>query len=126
MNTKIDKKILIVEDEKDLLSFLSDKFLESGFSVLSSQDGESGLLLAENEDPDIIIADVLIPKLNGIDMIKKIREKGINSPVVFLTNFGDADHVSKAIEINNCDYIVKSDVQVDDIIKIVKSKLSIK
>ncbi len=123
---KIDKKILIAEDEKDLSSLLAESFKDAGFLIVVADNGEQGLALAQQEKPDLILADILMPKLDGISMIKKIRESGIATPVIFLTNFGDPGHISKAIEIGNSDYIVKSDMQIDDIIFRAKSKLGIK
>lgn len=122
----LNKKVLIAEDEKDLLSLLSENFEKAGFLVLKAEDGNQGLSMTEKEKPDLILADILMPKLDGVTMVKKIREAGIQSPVIFLTNFGDPEHISKAIEIGNSDYIVKSDMQIEEIIFRAKNKLGIK
>jgi len=123
---KNNKIVLIAEDEKDLLSLLSKSFKDQGFKVISAQDGKIGLELSQKEKPDLILADILMPEMDGIEMVKKIRESCISCPVIFLTNFGDPDHVSRAIEISNSDYIVKSDMQIEDIISRAKNKLQIK
>jgi DNA-binding response OmpR family regulator len=123
---KINKKILITEDEKDLLSLLKDSFTEEGFTIFTASDGLEGLAVAEKEKPDLILADILMPKLDGIAMVKKFRESGFKTPVIFLTNFGDPEHISKAIEIGNSDYIVKSDMRIEDVIFRAKNKLEIK
>jgi CheY-like chemotaxis protein len=67
------KKILIVEDDADFISILDTKFTSEGFSVVAAKDGEEGVLVAEKEKPDLIISDVLIPRMNGIEMVRKIR-----------------------------------------------------
>ena len=123
---KIDKKILITEDERDLLSLLKDSFTEEGFTVFTASDGLEGLAVAEKEKPDLILADILMPKLDGIAMVKKFRESGVKTPVIFLTNFGDPEHISKAIEIGDSDYIVKSDMRIEDVIFRTKNKLGLK
>lgn len=123
---KINKKILIAEDEQDLLTLLSDSFIDAGFTICVATNGEDGVQVAQKENPDMILADILMPKTDGITMVKKIRDAGIKVPVIFLTNFGDPEHISKAIEIENSDYIVKSDMQIEEIIYRAKSKLGIK
>jgi two-component system alkaline phosphatase synthesis response regulator PhoP len=126
MVNKIDKKILIVEDEKELLALISQSFKEQGFDVITAENGEDGLNIAQKEKPDLIILDILMPKKDGITMAKELVGMGINIPIIFLTNFGDAVHISSAIEVNKSDYIIKSDLQVDDIINRVKARLDIK
>jgi DNA-binding response OmpR family regulator len=124
--SKINKKIMIAEDERDLLSLLKDSFQEEGFIVFTASDGQEGVTIANKEKPDLILADILMPKLDGIEMIKQIRKSGGKVPVIFLTNFGDPEHISKAIEVGNSDYIVKSDMKIEEIIFRAKSKLEIK
>jgi two-component system alkaline phosphatase synthesis response regulator PhoP len=126
MVNKINKKILIVEDEKDLLDLLAHSFTDQGFSVVVAHDGQDGLSVAEKEKPDLIILDILMPKMDGISMAKELQENGVKIPIIFLTNFGDAEHISSAIEVNKSDYIIKSDLQIHDIISRVKTRLEIK
>lgn len=122
----MSKKILIAEDEKDLLSLLSESFKQEGFDVIQASDGQEGLELSQKEKPDLMLVDILMPKLDGITMVQKIRESKTKTPVIFLTNFGDPEHISKAIEVGNSDYIVKSDMRIEEIIIRAKNKLSIK
>ena len=121
---KINKKILIVEDDKSYLWILRQSFENEGFSVLFAEDGEEGLEAAIKEKPDLILLDILMPKMDGITMARKLKEKGTESYIMFLTNFKDAEHVSQAVEaVNETDYIVKSDLHVDQIIVRVKKRL---
>lgn len=123
---KINKKVLIVEDDKDFLWLLRQNFDNQGLSVTYALDGEEGLAMAEKEKPDLIIIDILLPKMDGIDMAKKIKEKGIKSQVIFLTNLSDSEHISKALDaVGETDYIVKADVDVDLIVNRVKDKLGV-
>jgi two-component system alkaline phosphatase synthesis response regulator PhoP len=121
--TKINKKILIVEDDRSLISILQEKFTNEGFSVVTALDGEDGIIVAEKEKPDLILLDILIPKIDGITMAQKLKETGVDVPIIFLTNFDDVKHISDAIEVSKSDYLVKSNWNLDDIVKKVKARL---
>jgi len=124
---KINKKILIVEDDKAFLWILRQSFDSEGFSVIFAQNGEEGLKMAIEEKPDLILLDILLPKMDGIAVAKNLREKGIKAQIIFLTNLKDAEHISKAVEIvKETDYIVKSDVHVDQIIARAKERLGMR
>ena len=121
---KENKKILIVEDDENFLWLLKQGFEGENISVLSALDGQEGFDMAEKENPDLIIADILLPKIDGITMVKKMKEKGIKSQIIFLTNFKDVEHINEAIEtVKEIEYIVKSDTHVDQIVERVKNKL---
>jgi two-component system, OmpR family, alkaline phosphatase synthesis response regulator PhoP len=126
MADNINKKVLIVEDDKDFRFILQINFSKEGFSVVTAENGEEGLSLVEKEKPDLIILDILMPTMDGIEMAKQVKQKGINIPIVFLTNMSDIDHISQAQEIVLSDYIIKSDVSVDKIVEAAKTKLGIK
>jgi DNA-binding response OmpR family regulator len=118
------KKILIVEDDKDFLWILRQSFDNQGLDVAYALDGQEGLEKAKQEKPDLIIADIGLPKIDGIAMAKAIREAGISAKIIFLTNLSDPDHISKALEAaGETDYMVKADVAVDQILKRVKEKV---
>jgi len=121
------KKILIVEDNKDFLWLLRQSFSNQPFSVLYAEDGQEGALLAEKEKPDLILVDILMPKMDGITMVQNLKAQGNTAQVIFLTNMKDLDHISKAMEVTGeSDYIVKSDVRLDVIVERVHNKLGIK
>jgi len=120
------KKVLIVEDDKDFLSILKQSFSDQPFSVIYAQDGEEGLVMAEKEKPDLILIDILMPKTNGIDMVRKLKEKGIKTQMIFLTNLKDEYHISQVMDVTGgTDYIIKSDVSIGTIIDRIKSKLNV-
>ncbi len=120
------KKVLIVEDDKDFLWILRQALDHQAFSVIYALDGEEGVKLAEKEHPDLIIMDILLPKMDGISAAKKIKEQGINAQIVFLTNFKDPEHISAAMEaVGQADYIVKSDVHIDAILDRINNKLGL-
>lgn len=123
--TKINKKILIVEDDKDFLSILEIKFASEGFSVATAGNGEEGVIAAEKEKPDLIISDVLMPKMNGIEMANKIKETNKTALFLFLTNTKDADYAGKIKKSGGFDYLIKSELTISDIVDKAKSKLEI-
>ncbi len=122
-----NKKVLLVEDDKDYLWILRQSLAPEALDIVYAQDGEEGLAKAESENPDLILLDVQMPKMDGIAMAKKLREKGMTTKIIFLTNLSDAEHISEAFGTGEeADYIVKADMRVDDIIKRVKDKLQMK
>ena len=118
------KKILVVEDTKSYLFILTETLRDAGFTVVSAEDGEAGLLAVESEKPDLILLDITMPKMDGITVSKKLKEAGSLVPIIFLTNMSDLKNVSEAMQ-NATDYIVKADTSVDDVVVKVKEKLHI-
>jgi len=123
----LDKKILIVEDEKPLLSSLRERFESEGFKVFVAEDGEAGFEAAKKEIPDIILIDILLPKVDGIAMARMIKGAGVKALMIFLTNLGDAEHVVEAFGASSeSDYLVKSDWNINDVVARVKERLNLK
>jgi len=121
------KKVLIVEDDKDFLWLLRQSFDTKDLSVFYAEDGEGGLEIEKKEKPDLILIDILLPKMSGIEMAKKIKEAGFEPQMIFLTNLKDPQHISEVMNVAiGADYIVKSDMHIDAIVERVKSKLGIK
>src|SRR3989338_4953265 len=102
-------KVLIVEDEIELLEVLADRFKQEGFIVLSARNGEEGLQLALEELPDIILLDLIMPKMDGMTALKKLRQdpKGKDVPVILLTNLSTSDKIAEALQNEAYDYLVK-------------------
>ncbi|MDD5415860.1 MAG: response regulator [Candidatus Daviesbacteria bacterium] len=119
------KQILIIEDEQVLLELLSDKFKDSGFIVSEATSAEDGIKKALQNLPDLILLDILLPKMNGLTMLKKLRQDpwGETVPVIILSNLSDQKKVSEAIEIGVYDFLVKSEVKLADIVKQVSEVL---
>jgi len=121
------KKILIVEDERDLRQALVDKFTHEGFDVFEAENGEKGLKVALKEHPDLILLDIIMPVMDGITMMEKMCEDkwGQDVPVIMLTNLTDIKRVSEAVESGVYEYLVKSDWKIEDVVKRVREKLGI-
>jgi DNA-binding response OmpR family regulator len=126
------KKILVietVEDDASLLSVLNEKFTLEGFSVLKAKDGEEGLAVALREHPDLIMLDILMPKMDGIEMMARLRqanEWGKRVPIILLTNLnGDDERIIQAIrDYMPAYFIVKSNFKIDDLVEKIKERLS--
>jgi DNA-binding response OmpR family regulator len=120
------KKILIVEDEEAMIQALSQKFKNEGFEVIEARDGEEGFVKAVEEHPDLAMLDIIMPKVDGITLLKRIRENegwGAEVPVIMLSNLSDSDNVSEAARYKVFDFLVKTDWRLDDVVKLVKEKL---
>ncbi|MCI0542743.1 response regulator [bacterium] len=119
------KKILIVEDEMYLRIPLAGQFKAEGFDVFEAKNGLEGLEHALAEHPDIIILDIMMPKMGGTEMLEKLWEDpwGKNALVLILTNSVERDFVKDILGKNMPEYMVKSDWDISDIVKKVKHKL---
>jgi len=122
------KKILIVEDEQDLREALTDKLTREGFEVLGAKNGEEGLKVALAARPDLILLDIVMPVMDGMTMMKKLREEnewGKNVSVILLTNLSATDQIIRGIvEDEPAYYLVKSDWKIEDVVKKVRERLS--
>ena len=125
MNHNQDKKVLVVEDDRVLRRVIVDNLKAEGFTVVEAEDGVAGLASAVAEHPDLILLDVVMPKMDGIAMLEKLREDhwGKDAQVIMLTNLSDADKVSFAAEKGVKDYLVKADWDITSIIQKVKDKI---
>jgi DNA-binding response OmpR family regulator len=122
---KQKNKILIVEDETSLLDVLADKFKREGFLVYKAQDGQEALEIVKKQKPDLVILDVIMPSMDGLTMIKKLREDkwGNVVPVLILSNLSDPEQINEAKEWGAVDYLVKSNWGLDDVVLKVKQTL---
>lgn len=100
-------KLLVVEDEKDLNSIIVKKLIAEGYSVDSCFDGESALDYLNAVEYDGVVLDVLLPKMNGFQVLKEIRAKDIQVPVLFLTACTDTDDVVLGLDAGADDYVTK-------------------
>jgi DNA-binding response OmpR family regulator len=124
-----DKKtILIVEDETPVREALADEFKAQKFNVLMAPNGEDGLTLALQAQPDVILLDVVMPKMDGITMLLRLREdpKGKTVPVIFLTNYGETKKIVEATKGNAYGYLIKSNWKISDVTAKVKEALEMK
>ncbi|OGE19736.1 hypothetical protein A3J19_01000 [Candidatus Daviesbacteria bacterium RIFCSPLOWO2_02_FULL_41_8] len=119
------KKILLIEDEVVLLELLAGKFNDSGFAVTTAQSAEAGIKLALRSHPDLILLDLILPKMDGLTMLKKLRKDkwGIGVPVIILSNLNDQKKISEAMKIGVYDFLVKSNVKLAEVVEQVREVL---
>jgi len=125
MNTK-SQKILIVEDDKPILYSLASKFeLIKGIKTVCAEDGKQGLKLAIEEKPDLILLDIMLPKMDGITMLKQIRQDdwGKNVKVIILSNLSNPEREQETRKLGVKDYIIKADWKIEDIMEKVGATL---
>lgn len=119
------KTILIVEDEPALCEALRDKLTREGFTVLSAKDGKEGLEIALIDHPDLILLDIIMPVMDGMTMLNKLRADpwGKGALVIILTNLSDAKDPLVLFPHRSLDYLVKSDWKLDDLVAKAKERL---
>ena len=103
----MSKKILIVEDEKNIVDILSFNLGREGYETLAAYDGEKGLKLALEENPDLILLDLMLPKMNGFDVCRAVREKNTSTPIIMLTARESESDKVFGLELGADDYITK-------------------
>ena len=123
MNDK--KTILIVEDEKDLVEWLTVFFNENGYNVISAFDGADGFDKAEKQKPDLITLDISMPGESGAKMYHKLirSEATKDIPIIVLTNLESMGDVEKALELGATTYLVKASYTLEDVVQKIKKAL---
>ena len=119
------KRVLIIEDEIDLVDALERELRHSGCEVFTARDGITGLEIALQYEPNLILLDLLLPRLKGLPMLQKLREYkwGQTVQVIVLTNFEDPSLIQEANTLGVTQYLVKSNYALADIIAMVKREL---
>lgn len=104
-----NKKVLVVDDEPPVREIYNKEFTTNGFSVVLAEDGEEGLLKAGKESPDLILLDVMLPKMSGIDVLKALKQNPLtkNIPVLLLTNLGEETIIKEGFELGADGYLLK-------------------
>ena len=103
----MSKRILIVEDEKNIVDILRFNLNREGYETLEAYDGSTGLSLARSEQPDLILLDLMLPKMNGFDVCRSLREGGCSTPVIMLTAREEETDKVLGLELGADDYITK-------------------
>lgn len=124
--TKSKIKILIVEDERTLLEMYKIKFENENFEVFLADNGETGIEIAKNDKPDLIMLDIMMPKMDGFAALKELKDdaKTKKIPVIMLTNLGQEEDLEKGKKFGAADYIIKANSTpaqvVDKVRKVLK------
>ena len=117
--------VLFIEDDSLLLKMYKTKFENEGFKVISALDGEEGLGMALGQKVDLIILDIMMPRLSGLDMLAKYRQdvKGKGVPVIILTNLTREEEMKKARDLGVKEFIVKADYTPSEVVRKIKDYL---
>lgn len=116
MNNKT--KILLVEDEATLAVIVRDTLKLQGFEVITADNGEQGLQMFFRERPDVVVADVMMPNMDGFEMVRRIRNKDVSTPVLFLTALSETEDVVRGFEAGANDYLRKPFGMLELIVRI--------
>jgi DNA-binding response OmpR family regulator len=119
------KKILIVEDDKFLRELITKKLKEEGYETVGAGDGEEGIEKAKKESPDIILLDLILPGIDGFEVLSRIKDDSAVSsiPVIILSNLGQREEVEKGLKMGAVDYMIKAHFTPGEITEKVKSIL---
>ncbi|KKT90984.1 MAG: Response regulator [Parcubacteria group bacterium GW2011_GWF2_45_11] len=118
-------KVLLIEDEEMLSNMYEAKFTKEGFDIKKALDGETGLELMKTHKPDLVLLDIIMPKLDGFSVLKKIKEDPAtkNVPVILLTNLGQDEDVKKGNNLGAAGYLVKANLTPAQVVDKVKEYL---
>ena len=113
------KKILFIEDEAALQKMLGDLLSHEGYSVISALHGDSGIKLAKKNKPDLILLDLILPKFNGFDVLKSLKEDSSTKdiPVIVFTNLEDMENIERALSLGATTYLVKANYRLEEVLE---------
>lgn len=119
------KNILFIEDESALQRTIGDILKSKDYKVIKALDGEGGLRSAKKERPDLILLDLILPKMDGFEVLKglKISEETKNIPVIILTNLEETEDIQKALELGATTYLVKSSYTLEEVVSKIEKAL---
>lgn len=125
-NDKFNTKILLVEDDKMLADMYITKFTKEGLKVIRAEDGAQGLEMAKKEKPDIVLLDIIMPKLDGFAVLKELKKDPNTQDVhvLLLTNLGQSEDVEKGKELGADDYFIKANHTPAEIVEKVRYMLT--
>ena len=123
MNKEVTRrKILVIDDEPELLMLMMEMLTDEGCHALSAANGPDGIRLNEQENPDLIILDLRMPEMDGIETLRQIRKKDDKVKVVILTGYGSPDTIRDAADLNVSEYLSKP-FENDQLVRIISEVL---
>lgn len=120
------KKILLVEDEKVLRTILSKALENRGFEVSEAVDGKEALEKAREIRPDVILLDIILPSMYGLDVLREFKrdEELFSIPVIIISNLGDDEEINKAMRLGAEDYLIKAHFTINQIVEKIQQVLA--
>lgn len=127
MDSTTSKKILIIDDDPFILDMYALKFREEGFQVESAKDGKEGLKKIKEYSPEIILLDIVMPVMDGFDVIHQLKKDNIApaTKVVLLSNLGQKDDVERGMRLGANDYIIKAHFTPSEVVNKIKTLMGI-
>jgi len=119
-------KILLVEDDSFLLSMYATKFELENFKVIMAEDGEKAVRLALKEAPDVILLDIILPKINGFEVLRQLKAEPITAaiPVILLTNLSQKEDIEQGLKMGAQDYLIKAHFMPSEVVDKIKKALN--
>jgi DNA-binding response OmpR family regulator len=118
------KKVLIIEDEEVLANVLLAKLTKVGYDVKVSVNGEDGLVKINEWNPDIILLDIIMPKVDGYEVMKNLQKKNNKIPIIIISNSGQPVELEKIKKLGAVDYMIKAQIDVEEIVEKVRNILN--
>lgn len=121
----VNKKILIIENEIATRKILAAKLIREKFIVIQAANGKDGLEMALEEKPDLILLDIFMPKMNGVEVLNRLHKNkwGKHVPIIVLSNINDDHEILKIIKHGNYDYLIKTNHNLSSIVTKIRTKL---
>ena len=121
----MEKKILIVEDDNFLRELIAKKLIDENYKVSEAVDGEEGLKKIKEEKPDLIVLDLILPGVDGFEVLSKMKEDDAlkSIPVIILSNLGQRDDIERGLKLGAVDYLIKAHFTPGEIIEKIKNAL---
>lgn len=112
-------KVLIIEDEVSLLDVLQKKLEKEGYQVFAAYDGEEGLRQMEAVKPDVVLLDIVMPRINGMEVLQKMQQSKSMSqiPVLIISNSGEPVEIDRALKLGAKDYIIKTEFDPQEVLE---------
>lgn len=122
----MNKKILIIEDEPTLQKVMTKMLQDEGFEIKNALDGETGLLVASEFNPDLILLDLILPRKNGFEVLDQLKQNEETKaiPVLVLSNLENSQDIQRAVSLGAIGYLVKSNYDIENIIKKIKEVIN--
>jgi DNA-binding response OmpR family regulator len=120
-------RILLIEDDDTLSKALADTLSRAGFAVSIETNGESGLVAAKRDRPDLIITDLSLPKLDGVELLRQAREERslAETPAIVFTNRDDIESLSASLALGHVDFLMKHEQRLESVVRLVRERLKI-
>ena len=112
------KKILLIEDEEGIILPLKLALERAGFELVISKDGETGLAMLKSENPDLVLLDIVLPKINGFEILERIKKEdgAVKMPIIIISNLAREGEIGRGLSLGAKDFIVKTNLSLGDLV----------